>query len=381
MAYTKEQRNTTDLSHPLAVYEAAVADGTLRSDDAQRAVMQALDALYNDISNPDFFEPKRGIKRLFWGRKPEVTSHGMYVWGDVGRGKSMLMDMFYDQIGFKRKRRIHFHAFMQDVHQRLHAWRQLGRDGDLVPRVVDELSDEFCLLCLDEFQVHDVTDAMLLSQLFEGLFDAGVVVIITSNRPPRELYQGGLQRERFLEFVDIAEEKMQVLALHSDTDYRLQQLKSMNQVYYVPLGDEANEFLFEAYGTLTQEHESEPVTLMVSGRKLEVEKTACGVAWLTFAELCERPLGAADYLELARVFHTLILQDIPQLSKEKRNEAKRFVTLIDALYEQKVNLICSAEAKAEALYPSGDGAFEFQRTVSRLIEMQSESYLSTPHIA
>ncbi len=368
---------------PSAMYAQMVAAGTVQHDTAQAEAMQALDKVYLRVSDPEF-EQEDGIisKLLSSVLRPELPEFcGTYLWGDVGRGKSMLMDIFYEMVPIKAKRRVHFHAFMREVHARIHAWRQLKSQHDLLPRVVDELAREAKLLCFDEFQVHDVTDAMILSRLFTLLFQKGVVVVTTSNRAPKDLYQGGLQREQFEQFIELAEAHLDIVRIDGPLDYRLQQLKAFEQVYYPSVGEEACEFLYDAYCALTQSAESRPTVVEVQGRNVVLEKTASGVAWVSFAELCERPLGAGDYLEIAALFHTLIMQDIPILSPEKRNEAKRFVTLIDTLYEHKVKLICSAQAPAEALYPAGDGSFEFQRTVSRLMEMQSERYLSLPHIS
>lgn len=381
---TKQEVKPALTDSPLTRYRALVAAGEWRADAGQARAMEQLERLYDQLLGASPRSVKGGglfdrLKRRF-GSRPQASA-GIYLWGDVGRGKSMLMDLFYETISGIPKRRVHFHAFMRDVHARLHAWRQLKSDADLLPRVVGELVENCRLLCLDELQVHDVTDAMILSRLFTELFDRGVVVVFTSNRPPQALYQGGIQREQFVRFIDLVKARMEIVELKSPVDYRLEQLKSARQTFITPTGAPAEEALYDIYSRLTHHHASEPVTIQTQGRSLVVEKTACGVAWFTFAELCERPLGAADYLEIAREFHTVIIQDIPILTPEKRNEAKRFVTLIDALYEHKVKVICSAAAKPEALYPHGHGHFEFQRTVSRLIEMQSETYLSQPHIA
>ena len=374
------QVNKTSPDSPLACYQTLVKAGEWQPDTAQAHAIEHFEALYAQLKGLQISGRRPFWSRLFRRRSPE-TSAGIYLWGDVGRGKSMLMDLFYDNIRDIPKRRVHFHAFMRDVHARLHAWRQLKSNDDLLPRVVGELSEGCRLLCLDELQVHDVTDAMILSRLFTQLFDRGVVVVFTSNRPPQRLYQGGIQRQQFMQFIDLVKARMDIVELKSPTDYRLAQLKSAKRTYITPSGPQADEALYAIYTGLPHHPPSEPVTIQTQGRTLVVEKTACGVAWFTFAELCERPLGAADYLEIAREFHTVLVQDIPVLGAEKRNEAKRLVTLIDALYEHKVKVICTAAAEPEALYPHGHGRFEFQRTVSRLIEMQSTTYLSQPHIA
>lgn len=365
---------------PLAAYEARVAAGDLQGDKAQRAVAQALDTLHGRlIAHFDSPRPTL-INRLF--SKPKPHHKALYLYGEVGRGKTMLMDMFFACLPQDwYKERVHFHAFMRDVHARLHAWRKIRKDNDdLLPRVVLDIANDTQVLCLDEFQVTDVTDAMLLSRLFTLLMDQGVAVVITSNRHPRDLYQGGLQREQFLKFVDIVEARMDIVSLESPTDYRLRQLVAMQSTYAFPINESSDLFLLESWDALTHHGKSEELSLDVDGRVLRVFKHSNGCAWLTFDELCVRPLGSHDYIELARVCHTIFLQNIPRMTPEDRNEARRFVTLIDVLYEHKVKLICTANARVEELYPSGDGTFEFQRTVSRLIEMQSASYLALPHI-
>lgn len=365
---------------PLEHYEALIAEGELHSDPAQLRIVEELERLYRYLES-DQFLGKRSVFQSWFKRDKHPSFSGLYIWGGVGRGKSMLMDLFFDHVLFRRKKRIHFHAFMRDVHARIFAWRQLNTEGDLIERVAEEIAKECRVLCLDEIQVHDVTDAMILSKLFCCLFDMGVIVVFTSNRPPQELYQAGLQRDQFEQFIQLLERRMEILKLQSDTDYRLEKLKGLASVYMCPLSDKADDAIQKLYVTLTQGKSSSPVKVEVQGRTLLVERTRMGVAWFTFDELCEKALGAADYIEIAKEFHTIILQNIPQLSPEYRNEAKRFVMLIDAIYEHKAKFICSAAAKPEALYPKGDGSFEFERTVSRLIEMQSEDYLKSSHIS
>lgn len=358
-------------------YQQRVASGAMRSDEGQMKVLKRLAILQDYLLNEHTSRPAL-IKRI---RKPKLERYGAYIWGDVGRGKTLMMDVLVESTPAPWVKRIHFHAFMRDIHARLHAWRQLKSEDDLLPRVVREIATDTRLLCLDELQVHDVTDAMILSRLFTLLFDEGVAVIFTSNRPPNELYRGGLQREQFMKFIALIEQKLDILELVSPHDYRLQQLTALEQVYLYPLNNHSTEQLFKIYSQLTGGQPSIETHLKVQGRTFIIEKSCSGVAWLTFDELCERPLGSADYLELAAEFHTLILQDIPQLGEHNRNEAKRFVNLIDTLYDQKVKLICSAAVPPEHLYLQGDGVFEFARTVSRLIEMQSTSYLGASHLS
>ena len=311
--------------------------------------------------------------------KPKATS-GLYLWGNVGRGKSMLMDMFVEVIKkTKKTRRIHFHAFMLDVHKRLFAYRRTD-PGEALERIIQEIAREVEVLCLDEFQVSDVADAMILARLFSGLMDAGVVTVFTSNRPPKELYQGGLQRDQFLKFVDVLMARTPMVELNGPEDYRLTQLKAIARSYMYPRDAKADDFLLASWKTLTGGVPSEPIKLSNEGRILHVDKQVNGIAWFTFPELCVRPLGASDYLMIARLYHTVLLQGIPRLAPEDRNEAKRFVTLVDALYDHRVKLIATAETAPHDIYAHGDGTFEFHRTVSRLIEMQSEAYLGLPHI-
>lgn len=354
-------------------YLAKVAASELTLDAGQRRTAELLGELLSRILG----EP---VKKRFWQRKA-ARADGLYLWGSVGRGKSMLMDMFVTQIkALRPTRRVHFHAFMLDVHKRLHQLRQGYGGDDLLPRLIAEIADECRVLCLDEMQVSDVTDAMILSRLFAGLMDAGITVVFTSNRHPRDLYQGGLQREQFLKFVELLENRIAIHHIESPTDYRLQQLAAMQRTYMYPRDGEADDFLVDAWKRLTHGAPSEPLKLEVQGRVLRLDKHAQGVAWLTFAELCVRPLGANDYLTLAKVCHTLILQGIPKLTPEERNEAKRFVTLIDALYDHRVKLVATAATPPDDIYPSGDGTFEFARTASRLHEMQSAAYLALPHL-
>lgn len=357
--------------------DAAIQSGMIRPDPAQREIALALDSLAAELS-----QAASAPKRLFTLVKPKQTSPaGLYLWGDVGRGKSMLMDMFVASISPTQKtRRVHFHRFMLDVHKRLFAFRQVS-SADVMARVIDELARDVRVLCLDEFQVTDVTDAMILARLFSGLMDAGVTVLFTSNRAPRDLYQGGLQRDQFLKFVDILEARLPILSLDSPHDYRLAQLRAMKQTYFHPLGDAADDFLLDSWRALTHDEPSDPLWLDVEGRTLRIDRHASGICWLTFDELCRRPLGANDYLELTRCCHTVLLQGIPKMTAEDRNEAKRFVTLIDAMYDHRIKLIATAGAAPDDLYPSGDGSFEFHRTASRLHEMQSETYLALAHIA
>ena len=293
----------------------------------------------------------------------------------------MLMDLFFQAAPVALKRRVHFHAFMLEVHDSLHRRRQSGEaDGDPIPPLAEEIAASAWLLCFDEFQVSNIADAMLLGRLFESLFDLGVVVVSTSNLAPGELYAGGLQRDRFLPFIDLLKERMDILELDGTLDYRLKRLKDLS-VYHHPLGAAATTALDRAFERLTDGAPATAATMVVQGRRLRIPRAANGVARASYAELCEQPLGAADYLEIARHFHTVIIDDVPKMSADQRNEARRFMILIDALYEHKVKLLMSAASTPKRLYEAGDGAVEFKRTASRLIEMQSLDYLAKAHLA
>jgi cell division protein ZapE len=358
------------------LYNQMVNNGEVTENASQREVASLLEALRQGIHKNSKSSP---VGKLFKKQIATGNARGLYLWGSVGRGKSMLMDMFFKNVDIASKRRVHFHAFMQEVHARIHALRNDRKanasGADPVVILTQQLAKESQLLCFDELQAPDVTDATLLYRLFQGLFDAGVTVVSTSNRPPETLYTGGVQKERFDKFTTLLQEHMQVVHLQSDTDYRMQQLKSLQKVYFYPLGKAADQFLNSILQRLCPGCPPQKDSLSVHGRQVEFTRYNHTTGQFTFDELCAKPLGPADYLAIAHTLGTVILTGIPKLGIEKRNESKRFVTFIDTLYEQKVKLICTAEAAPAELYPSGDGSFEFQRTVSRLIEMQSEAYL------
>jgi len=365
---------------PLAEYRHRIADGELRHDPAQALAVEKLQSLHKALKS---YEPGRGAvgwkERFGLERRREDPPQGIYFYGGVGRGKSMLMDMFFEDAPPKRKRRVHFHAFMQQVHIRLNEYRKFkGREADPIPPVARQVANEATLFCFDEFQVNDITDAMILRRLFETLFACGVVVVATSNRPPRDLYKDGLQREQFLPFIDLVEEKMDVLELAGKTDYRLEQMRALD-VYITPDDAQALAKLEEAFSRLTHGARPHAASIPVQGRDVAIPKAAQGVALVGFKDICGRPLGPADYLEIARRYHTLIIPSIPRMGPDNADLARRFITLIDAMYEGHVKLICSAEAEPMELYTQGDGAFEFARTASRLVEMQSESYMELKH--
>jgi cell division protein ZapE len=368
------------VSGVLAEYDRLVAAGELKPDADQRAAAERLDALAHESA---VRPPAVGVlSRLFGGRTPEPP-RGLYLWGAVGRGKSMLMDLFYAQAQVAPKRRIHFHEFMLDVHERIHAHRQSSGE-DPIPAVAGQVAATARLLCFDELQVTNVADAMILSRLFTALLDAGATVVATSNRPPGDLYKDGLNRQLFLPFIALLEARLDVLSLNGPTDYRLERLAGM-PTYYVPNGGQATAALSEAFFRLTdfpvedRAHVPSETIEVPGGRTLFVPKALKGVAVFSFKRLCGQPLWAADYLAVARRYHTVILVGVPRLGPENRNEAARFVTLVDALYEHKVKLLMSADAPPQGLYTAGDGSFEFERTVSRLMEMQSADYLAAGH--
>lgn len=351
-------------------YRNALASGALKPDAAQKAAAEKLQALARLLAR---YRPGR----FAFFRKPSPP-RGIYLWGDVGRGKSMLMDLFFEDAAIAPKRRVHFNAFMADVHARLHVERAKGGAGDDIPAVAGQLAAEAVLLCFDEFQVTDVADAMILGRLFEHLFGLGTVIVATSNVAPARLYEGGLNRQLFLPFIALIEQRLKVVELNGPTDYRLHRL-SGHPVYLTPPTAETDAAMDAAWRRLTDCTHGAPARLTVFGRSLLVPEAARGVARFSFADLCEQPLAAADYLEIARNFHTLLIDHIPVLSNAQRDAARRFVLLIDTLYDQNVKLIASAEAEPALLYIDGDGVEAFRRTASRLAEMQSEDYLRRGH--
>ena len=378
----------TDTFHPpqsiTARYDALVSSGVIERDPAQVKLLRQLEALAESLGNYRLARKPSALGWLFSKKNP-APPKGLYVWGSVGRGKTMLMDLFFEALPARRKRRVHFHAFMADVHERIHDFRQKLKTGavkgdDPIAPVAEALAQEAWVLCFDEFTVTDIADAMILGRLFTALFARGVVVVATSNVEPQHLYEGGLNRALFLPFIALLQERMNIVKLESRTDFRLEKLAG-SPVFYTPVDESSHAALTRAFKSLTGHEHGKPVTLTVKGHPVEVPQAASGVARFSFEDLCSKPLGAADYLAIADEFETVILENIPKMTFERRNEAKRFIMLVDALYDTKVKLLASAEAEAPELYhaDSGREAFEFDRTVSRLIEMRSEEYLSLPH--
>jgi cell division protein ZapE len=349
-------------------YRAAIASGELKRDAAQERAAARLAALAKSL--------KSHRRRLFF--TPARPARGLYLWGDVGRGKSMLMDLFFAEAPAAQKRRIHFNEFMVDTHAAIHAERQRAGSSDPIPPVARAIADAARLLCFDEFQVTDVADAMILGRLFEQLFQRGVVVVATSNVAPDRLYEGGLNRQLFLPFIAEFKRRLDIVELDGAVDYRLHRIAGLS-TYIQPLGAAADAAMDAAWRKLTDRSHGAPQNLTILGRTLRVPQAAKGVARFDFADLCTQPLAGADYLAVARAFHTVLIDHIPQLGPSQRDEARRFVLLIDTLYDEGVKLICSATAPPGELYVSGDGVESFRRTVSRLHEMQSEDYLKRGH--
>ena len=384
---------------PLPAYRAMLAAGTLHADPAQGRAAEVLQDLWRRTRgyDPHPEEPEQGgFFARFLRRKPVAaeeapagTPMGLYLVGEVGRGKSMLMDLFFDTADVPRKQRIHFHEFMQHrVHARIHAWkRQYGdanptrdtRDADPIPPLADSIAAEAALLCFDEFQVHDIADAMILGRLFQALFARGTVVVATSNTTPDDLFKGRPGRDAFLPFIALIKRRLEVLVLDSARDYRRARIVEM-PTWHMPLGGRADAAMDAAFRALTGQDHGAPTRLTLLGRTIEVPQAADGVARFDFDALCGKPLGPADYLAVATHFHTLLLDGIPRLGAENFDRAKRFITLVDALYEHRVKLVASAEASPDSIYERGENAAMFARTASRLHEMQSKDWRRREHL-
>src|SRR5215475_716595 len=375
----------TQASSPLAAqYQALVASSAIEADPAQADLVQAFATLELRLAT---YKPprKQGMFGRLFADKNGSLPRGLYIHGEVGRGKTMLMDLFFQASPIAHKRRAHFNEFMAEVHERIYGYRQNTARGeiadtDVIALTASAIFDDAWLLCFDEFHVTDIADAMILSRLFAKLFELGTVVVATSNVAPEDLYKGGLNRALFLPFIDQITGHMDVMRLDARTDFRLEKLQG-TRMWLVPADSEAEFALNRAWGRMTGRAPCKPRDIAIKGRKLHVPCSAHGVARFSFADICEKPLAASDYLRLARDYHTILVDRIPVMDYGDRNAAKRFISLIDTLYDNGVKLMASAAADPVSLYLATEGveANEFKRTSSRLIEMSSESYLALPH--
>lgn len=373
---------------PLPALRARIAAGAIAADPAQELAAEKLQDLWRRTRG---YDPKveppdtGGFLGRFFRRKaveeaPSGAPLGLYLVGEVGRGKSMLMDLFFASADVSRKKRLHFHQFMQQAHRRIHEWKkQHGDTADPIPPLADSIVAEAALLCFDEFQVHDIADAMILGRLFEALFARGVVVVATSNTEPDNLFKGKPGRDAFLPFIHLIKKRIEVLVLESARDYRRERIRGL-PTWHVPPDGRSERAMDAAFLELTGEQTAPPTKLTLLGRAVEVPQAARGVARFEFNDICGKPLGPADYLAVATHFHTVVLDGIPRLGPENFDKARRFITLVDALYEHRCKLVASAEDHPDRLYERGENAAMFERTASRLMEMQSQDYLALPHL-
>jgi len=363
---------------PLQRYQQDIDTHGFSKDPEQHKVVMALDALYGKLSQPKVANKKKGFFAKIFSveAKEEIVPQGLYLWGGVGQGKTYLMDIFYDSLPFEEKIRTHFHRFMQQIH------KDLGELNDVVDPlqlVADKLAEKCKVLCFDEFFVSDITDAMLLGRLLTALFDRGVCLVTTSNIQPSGLYKGGLQRARFMPAIAALERNCKVMKLDSGTDYRLRELEQA-EIYHYPLDDIAEKNLFNLFEHLSAADVVLESTLEIEGRMVEVVNCAEGVVWFNYHSLCDIPRGSADYIEIARCYHTVLLSDVVVMSDMSNDLANRFINLVDELYDHNVKLIISASVPVLELYQGKKFAFQFERTISRLLEMQSHEYLERPHL-
>ncbi|MEY3729568.1 MAG: hypothetical protein RLZZ57_324 [Pseudomonadota bacterium] len=374
---------------PEASYQARLVSGDLAEDPAQAAAIARLQALWlalrgYDPAPLDTAPKPAGLLGRLFGRASaparQDPPRGLYLVGEVGRGKSMLMDLFFETAEVPRKQRLHFHAFMQQAHRRIHGWKQVhGDSADPIPPLADSIAVDAALLCFDEFQVHDIADAMILGRLFEALFARGTVIVATSNTAPDDLFKGQPGRDAFLPFIALINRHVEVWPLVAARDYRRERIRSL-PTWHVPADGRAEAALDAAFATLTGQERGAPIELPLLGRVIEVPEAARGVARFDFNALCGKPLGPADYLAIAQAFHSLVVDDIPRLGPENFDKARRFITCVDTLYEHRCKLVASAASSPDQLYERGTNAAMFERTASRLAEMQSQEYLALPHL-
>jgi len=353
-------------------YRAMVEAGEIQPDSAQLLAVEKLQLLANRLAQ--YEPPEKTDFFSFFTRKGGAVPEGLYMFGGVGRGKTMLMDLFFETVPFDAKRRVHFHEFMAEVHDLIAKFRRLEK-GDPIPQAAEAIAGKARLLCFDELHVLDIADAMILGRLFASLFEMHTVVVATSNSAPTELYRDGLNRPLFEPFIELVEERMEVLQLEAATDYRLEKLQG-TELYFTPANKKAAKEMRRVFTKLTGHKKGKPASLQIKRRKVVIPEAAMGVARFDFDDLCGRPLGANDYLVIAHAYHTLLIENVPVMDRVRRNEARRFVNLIDTLYDNGVRVVLSAAAEPDALYAISDGAALFERTASRLIEMRSEAYLA-----
>ncbi len=370
----------TDKNLPLILdYQALITSKKIADDKAQASVVFKLARLTQGFQK--YYDNRKSLLRRLLGTASKPK--GLYIYGGVGRGKSMLMDMFLKNIDSEiPTTRSHFHAFMSDVHTKIKEWHDRKLEDkypDVIKFVAGEIAASGALLCFDEMQINDIADAMIIGRLFEALMENDIVIVATSNRHPDELYKDGLQRDRFLPFIEMFKNEMDIVELKSPTDYRLLHIEKLKQTWYTPLGIGSSAFIEGAYQELTGGGSSKPKTIEVRGRHIHALKSSGDVGFFSFKELCDANLGSEDYMEISRQFSTILINGIPKLKRDDYNLAIRFTKLIDQLYEHKCKLIVTAEVQPAELYTQGEQSFEFGRTVSRLVEMQSKKYLELEH--
>jgi len=369
--------HSVKLLSPLARYQQDLASGTFQSDSAQLAAVNELQRIYDDlVIRYQDAQTKKGLKRFKLAKKLQQPVNGLYLWGGVGRGKTYLMDLFFDALPFRRKMRMHFHRFMQRVHKELNEFRGEKNPLELV---ADRIHADAVVICFDEFFVTDITDAMLLKGLFEQLFQRGVTLVATSNIIPDRLYENGLQRERFLPAIALVKNYCQVLNVDSGIDYRLRVLTHV-ELYHHPLDAAAQQTLQQSFDELAHGTHIYHDSIIINARDVMVKARTEDVLWCTFNELCEKPRSASDYIEIAREYHTVLLSDVPLMSEKNDDSTRRFINLIDELYDRQVKLIITAQTSIDNMYAGGRLNFEIKRTRSRLQEMQSQEYLQLPHL-